>query len=178
MALRHQASKKPPLFKSTLAHPYEYQLEECKHWDPSTQQFYGEAGKGILSVQDGMITILRTNREGRVKVRIKKYLHGTNKMDYVKNDISGSAMRILHASLECRVIGGKHRLGVTVSRRDGSWITSNFLDVTSGEWEPLHTYLLDIPATEDFIIEFEDSQIERENSGIQLRNIKIEEIIH
>lgn len=155
----------PLLFKSDLAYPYEYQLEE----DP--------VGRGTLTVQGDLITLLRTNKEGKVKVRLKKYLYEAGKMDFIKSDVSGNSMRVLHVSMECRVIGGKHGLGVIVSGRDGSCITSELLDVTGGDWDAFQIYLADIPATEDLIIEFEDAGVERANSCIQLRYIKIEEVV-
>jgi len=167
-----------PLFQSTKANPYEYELNEIRLWDSSSKQFYGEEGRGNLSIQDGTITIQRTNKEGRVMLRLKRYLNGLGKTDYVKSDVSGSTTRTLRVSFECRVLGGKHRLGIIALRRDASWITSKKFDLANGDWEPYQTYLLDIPATENFFVEFEDSQNERENSGLQLRNVVIEEIIH
>ena len=167
-----------PIFQSTQAEPYELQLKEIKLYNSEEQRFFGENGRGKMSLQDGILSICRTNIEGRVMVRLIKYLNGTRKADYVRSDLSGNPNRILRFSFDCRVIGGRHQLGVVALRKDGSWITSKRFDIVNEEWEPIQDYLVGIPATEDFLIEFEDSLVERENSSIQLRNIKIGEIIN
>lgn len=153
------------VFQNELVMPYYFQEKK------------GGGARGATSIEDGLITIQRTNINDSISLRVKRYLDGANMTDYVKNNKKGISMRVFMVSAECRIIGGMHRLGVAALRKDGSVITSEEADVWNEEWQRVEIYLRDIPATEDFIIEFEDSQVERANSSIQLRNIKIEEII-
>ena len=166
------------IFQSAKAEPYEYQLKETKIRDQDEKRQFGENGRDKMNFKSGILSIHRSNIDGSVIVQLIKYLNGTGKADYIKSDLSGSPKRILDFTCECRVIGGRHQLEIVVLRKDGTWITSKRFDIASEQWEPVQDYLVDIPATEDFVIAFEDSLVERENSSIQLRNIKIEEIIN
>jgi len=143
-------------------------------WDAPTRKLVGVVGSGSFDFRDKILTVNRTNREGRFIIPITKYFFHSEIVSFIPQYIYGKSPRHFQVKYLSRSISGIHRLVFVFRKKDGyDWINSSTIIIQEKEWTnqvtgysinsdlefvmELHTYLdSSAPATlqiKDLIIE-------------------------
>jgi hypothetical protein len=135
----------------------------------------GDKAKGDFSFHNKIINIKRSNKDGRVIIKIERY-KGDNPY-YINKNLNNNGRRFIIINFDAKVIGGKHPVWIVI-RHAGQhvWINNAFkiVQVTNENWESFNAFI-PISPTEDFEVHFEDRGIVNAGSSIQIKNLVISE---
>jgi hypothetical protein len=135
----------------------------------------GDKATGEFTFHNKIINIKRSNKDGRVIVKIERY-KGDSPY-YIKKNLNNNGKRFITINFDAKIVGGKHPIWIVI-RHAGQhvWINNAFkiVQVTSENWEHFNA-LIPIPPTEDIEVHFEDRGIVNAGSSIQIKNFVISE---
>ena len=159
-------------------------LNDSKYWegygqkniDSASNKLVGIAGKGDFTVKDGIITVTRSNVEGRYILSLKYYYYQGGEKTCLPANIYGKSRRDIGITYNARVFKGSVKI-ITVFKQNGShdWINNNEFDVTNSEWEK-RVVGYAIPCHEDFVVEFHIHVLSSTAATTQIKDLTIAEI--
>ncbi len=112
-------------------------------------------------------------------MKLVKYNSSTGPVDFIKRDISKSGNRVISIRFTVKTIGGYHHLYFIAKRYNSTeWIhKANFsFKINDSVWKEYENQIR-ISANMDFVVDIDDREIENSYSAIQIKNLKIGEII-
>ncbi len=137
----------------------------------------GEKGKGRLQFKQRVINLERFNSDGRFLISFLRYLSSSGIKEYIESNIYNHSTRIIAFEFEAKIIGGMHTLLLVAKKANSTdWIhNANVkISVKTGDWEKFKEYIY-IPSNENFAVFFDDIEIAKAPSSIQIRNLIIKE---
>jgi hypothetical protein len=142
-----------------------------KHWRKDGQ--YGPAkGEGTVRVQDGVLTLERSNIDERYELWLERYLYKGTKYKKIPKDELISGVRQIRVMCEAKA-SCDHTLRFIL--RDfvpGALVDGNNVQITSNEWTPIDMNLSITPHHESQIAIF-DQEVSEAPSSIQVRNLVV-----
>ena len=134
-------------------------------------------GKGRLTFEPGgILTVERTNAEGRFEIRLLEYdYQGTRGKSVPRNSaIRGDRKLWLHC--EARVFGATHCLMfVAKNQETETWLANEQRKLESDKWTPIDVYFRVDPNLE-FFLRIDDVEVSLAPSRVQIRDIRLSEI--
>lgn len=144
-------------------------------WDQNVNQLSGKHGVGSFHINKGILTIDRTNVEGRYIISIKIYYYRNKISSYVPANIYGKRIRDISVRFSIRSLANHSKI-ILVFKRNGThdWLNSFPVEMKSGDWEK-QACGFTINNTEDFVIEFHSFMLSDKPGIIQIKDLVIEE---
>jgi hypothetical protein len=134
--------------------------------------------EGKHRLLDGkVLSIERTNREGRYEVILMQLDYQNMKRPYVPANLAIAGRRKIMVRYLAKAIGGKHQVKTVLKNTDkeGKWLAHKDDDIESrDQWEEIECFFLVDPAVE-FLIRFDDQGVSILPSSIQIRDIIVTE---
>jgi len=158
---------------------FDFDVEKNKEWDNTTKKEVGEIAAGNFTIFNKVISIERTNTQGRFNLLLKKYnIPDTSNIsdtsnDYIKSNLSLGQQRKIEISCDVKSSSKvKHVLDFVLRQIDTyDWLAKETFEVTKSEWITITAYLRVFP-NKDFRLKIYDRQVSAPSS-IQIRNLKV-----
>jgi hypothetical protein len=146
-----------------------------KNWDEKTQNLVGNIGIGSYSFQDKIITVDRTNIDGRYIIELKKYYQKKLFADFISANVVGKRKRDISVTFFARAFSNFASVKF-VFKKNGKHdhINSYEYKIQNGDWQKFITGFA-IDAYENFKMEFQTFLSDGKASIIQLKDIYIVE---
>lgn len=134
-------------------------------------------GEGRLTFEPGgILTLERTNVEGRFEIRLIEYDYQGTRGRIVPKNCASKGDRKLWIHCEARVFGGKHNLMfVAKNPETEKWLAKEVRTLDSDKWNPIDLYLRVDPNL-DFFLRIDDLEVSRAPSRVQIRDIRLVEL--
>jgi hypothetical protein len=137
----------------------------------------GLEAEGVLSFEDGgVLSIERTNKEGRYEITLLRYWLDGREFDAIPRKPSASGARNFTVTCDAKVSGSAHTLRMVL--RDSAnkkWLADGEKTITSQTWTPVKIYLRADP-TVDCRLRIDDQGVLEDPSSVQIKNLKLMEI--
>jgi hypothetical protein len=130
--------------------------------------------KGTFAIEDGILSVRRSNIEGRFELRLERYLYDGEREHIPRNErIAGN--RRLRVSCQAKSVGGAHTLDF-VLRKDGASprLATGTSVVDRNEWTPIEHYFR-IPPGDDCRLYVYDIDLAEPDTSVQLRDLVLAE---
>lgn len=162
------------VFSSAEAELYSLRSSLEQRWEH--HQPVGDRATGSFQFdQEKVISISRTNRDGRFVVHIDRYQGSSSHR--VERKSSAMSNRVVQIAFEAQVTSGSHDLLFVAKKMNGDWVHNGFksLVVDAKSWHPYSGHF-SVPNTEDFVLFYEDGKVTAAPSTLQIRNLTIQVI--
>jgi hypothetical protein len=131
-------------------------------------------GKGYFAMEDGVLSVRRTNTEGRFELRLERYLYNGER-DYIPRNEWIAGSRKLRVSCQAKSVGGAHTLDFVLRQNGGSpRLATGTSTVDRNEWTSIDHYF-QVPPSEECRLYIYDIGVAKPESSVQLRNLVIAE---
>ena len=134
----------------------------------------GDAKGTFAIIEDGILSVRRSNIEGRFELRLERYLYDGEREHIPRNErIAGN--RRLRVSCQAKSVGGAHTLDF-VLRKDGASprLATGTSVVDRNEWTPIEHYFR-IPPGDDCRLYVYDIDLAEPDTSVQLRDLVLAE---
>ena len=162
------------IYNSTVAESFSLRSSAEQRWQNNAP--VGDRAEGsFLFEQEKVMTITRTNKDGRLVVHIDRY-QGEN-VHRVDKKTNAMANRIVQIDFEAQVTAGSYTLLFVAKKMNDKWVhngNKQFI-IDSKNWQQYSNHF-SVSNTEDFVLFFEDGNISIAPSTIQIRNLTIKVI--
>lgn len=135
----------------------------------------GKEGAGELNFEERILSIKRTNTDGRFSVWLERYSYkGRDNAVLPKNELI-SGRRKVRVSCEAKVMNGSHALRFIFKDEEADkWVAHEKRQITSDTWTPLNLYFK-FPATANVRLRIDDVDVSSAPSSVQMQNIVLAE---
>jgi hypothetical protein len=156
----------------------DFQGKQGKRWSDTEHRSVGPEGEGILTVlEGGILSVERTNREGRFEIWLHRYNYKGSKTVYLPENPQMTGDRRLRVTCEAKVTDGRHTLWFLFKdrRTDKSPEPPQEVVIDRNEWIPVNlTFLLSPAAT--YRLRIDDQDVSQVPSILQIRSFRVTEI--
>jgi hypothetical protein len=130
--------------------------------------------KGTFAIEDGILSVRRSNIEGRFELRLERYLYDGER-EYIPRNERIAGNRKLRVSCQAKSVGGAHTLDF-VLRKGGSSprLATGTSVVDRNEWTPIEHYFR-IPPGDDCRLYMYDIDLAEPDTSVQLRDLVLAE---
>jgi hypothetical protein len=136
----------------------------------------GAAELNYLGEKGKIISICRTNNDGRFHVALKSYHYGAGHGEVLPRNVAIPGMRRIRVSCEVRVTGSQHILWFQWRlTTDKTWLARARVPVVSKSWTPVDKYFEIDPAEECFLRIDDYYETGQTPSEVQIRRIVVSE---
>lgn len=153
-----------------------------REWDNQLGELIGKQGTARFEVQHSIITVERTNLDGRYVIRLLEYypkLQNSNlsQIRFVGRNISAPNPRSFNVRFLTRSLRGKHKIMFAFIRAESSeWLNHFEIETSDPDWVKQGGSCA-VSASESFVIEIHSFMISKEPGIFQIKDLKIEEYI-
>jgi hypothetical protein len=155
---------------------FDFQGSNAQHWKTidGKDQPVSPFSKGALTFETGgILSIQRSNTEGRYEVWLKRYFLDGRDMPSITRDDVIAGQRNLRIDFEAKAAGAEHTLRI-VLKNAIKWVAEEQRTITSNSWTPIKIYF-QISPTEECKLRIDDMDVSNAPSSIQIRNFSIVE---
>lgn len=146
-----------------------------KIWDAPARKLAGVDGSGVFEFKDKILTIIRTNREGRFIIPITKYFFNGEATSFVPKNTYGKNPRNFQVTYQARSISGIHRIVFVFRKKEGyDWINSTTIIVREKPWTN-QSASYSINSDEDFVMELHTYLESKPPATLQIKDLHVEE---
>ncbi|MEO9211206.1 MAG: toll/interleukin-1 receptor domain-containing protein [Ginsengibacter sp.] len=168
--------RKVVLFESQKVKKYFFL--EAKEFMYEEDKPKGEIAKGDFTFENQVIEIIRRNTHGIFLLRIVKYNSEGATANFIKSGVKTSGDRIINIKFQAKTTNGYHIIFFIAKEfKSKNWIGKAYsiFKISNSSWQDYENQIR-IPANFDFVIDICDREVENSNSGIQIKELIIEEI--
>ena len=148
------------------------------HGEKFHHQPYGTpAGTGSFEVSDGVLTIRKTNSEGRYRLKLRRYTFQGKAHDFLPGSPLRSSRRQLVLGLEAKVSGGHHTLAMGIKDHENGTHLALFQTIfDSPDWTPIEVRF-PVPAERggELWLDLQDVASPGVGSALRLREVVFSE---
>jgi len=151
----------------------DFHIHELKIFEDNRET--GETGRGDLTVNDGLLTISRSNKDGRLLMKIINYHIGGKELPCVPKTSDSPVLRRLNVRFEAKVTNGAQTLFIICKYTDkDQWIHNAFLKmiISDPDWEK-YDRIIRLPANLDFVIDLVVRDVENDHSDLIIKDFTI-----
>ncbi|MEW6304552.1 MAG: TIR domain-containing protein [Verrucomicrobiota bacterium] len=146
--------------------------KDAQLWDEKKQAFDGPFGRGRCSVENGILTVQRTNNVGNYWIQLTRYDYEGESLTQLPK-MSCSGKRVLRVKCKARTIGGEHKITFIVKKPSGAWLTNQTVTVLD-DWRTFEAQF-DIPSNEDCLFRIDDRSPTTEASTLEIASLRLTE---
>jgi len=144
-------------------------------WDAPTRKLVGVVGSGVFEFKDKILTVNRSNREGRFIIPLTKYFFQREMVSFIPKYIYGKSPRNFRVTYLSRSISGIHRLIFVFRKKDGyDWINSTTIIIQERAWTN-QTASYSINSDLEFVVELHTYLDSPAPATLQIKDLLIEE---
>jgi hypothetical protein len=138
----------------------------------------GNPAGGDFLIINNLINVERFDNEGRFCLVLINYTRDGKNAEYINSDLALSSKRKILVSCEVKSLKGTSHTLDFVLREKGTfeWLSSKSFKFHSQQWIKVEAYLNAGP-DKDFYLKIYDHDVEQPPSSIQIKNLKLSEII-
>lgn len=150
--------------------PADFTGNGAQAWDYIAHRFADGNGKGSYQIQDNVITIHRTNRQGRYELYLKRFVFDGKEHPLVPaSDTKGS--RTLRATFEVKKESASHVLRFVFKGETSTEVLDEKdYVVFNPDWQKAELFF-SVAANEEALFRIDDLSIMDAPSSIQIRNL-------
>ncbi len=114
-----------------------------------------------MQFKNAIINLNRAIVDGKYVIKLAKYASRNGIIEFIEKDISHGETRIIRIKFSAKVMGGKHTIWIIAKHANkNKWVhkgyKSEIVSMPSCKEFEVH---LEVPAKEDFNIQFEDRDV-------------------
>lgn len=135
----------------------------------------GGQAAGAFEIKNGILSIHRTNTEGRFQVWLQQYYYNDVESPVIPKNELMSGRRKLRVSCEAKVTDDDHTVRfVFKDEKADKWLGSEKKRITSDTWTQLDLYFQFSPLA-DVRFRIDDLEVSNAPSSVQIRNLVVAE---
>ena len=132
-------------------------------------------GLGRLALDNGVLSIERSNTEGRFEVWLKTYFFDGQAAPSITRSDLISGERAIRISFEAKAVGASHTLRVLLkNEKTDKWLAEESHIISTNAWTPIKIYFQISPA-EECRLRIDDLDVTSTPSSVQIRSFAVVE---